>query len=253
MGFVAKEMRRMMGKAIYHLDMIRDGDHVLVAVSGGKDSLSLLWLMRERIGRIPIEYKITAVHVNPGFGADSAGRMKSFFLRHGFEHKVIESDIGPRAHGPENRENPCFLCSRLRRKLLFELAADLGCNRIAFGHHKDDLIETFFLNVFYAGSVSTMLPVQQFFGGKLTVIRPLYLIDEDVITRYFKAMGWESVNLGCPTAGSSKREEIKKILNRFYRSNRKVKGNIFHAIQNVRPEYLPCPFQAERKGRQGGV
>ncbi|NQU14113.1 MAG: tRNA 2-thiocytidine(32) synthetase TtcA, partial [Desulfobacteraceae bacterium] len=229
--------------------MIRDGDHVLVAVSGGKDSLSLLWLLRERIRRIPIEYKITAVHVDPGFGANSADRMESFFSRHGFQYKVLETNIGPTAHGPENRENPCFLCSRLRRKLLFELADDMGCNRLAFGHHKDDLIETFFLNVFYGASISTMLPVQEFFGGKLTVIRPLYLIDEDLISRYFKSMGWERLNLGCPTDGSSKREEIKKMLNGFYRSNRKIKGNVFHSLQNVKPEYLLSPLKGE--GRAG--
>lgn len=252
MGFVAKEMKRLMGKAIHQRNMVRDGDHILVAVSGGKDSLSLLWLLRERIRRIPIQYRITAAHVDPGFGADSAGQMESFFSRHDFEYRVIESDIGPKAHGPDNRENPCFLCSRLRRKLLFQLAGKMGCNRIAFGHHKDDLIETFFLNVFYGASVSTMLPVQEFFDRRLTVIRPLYLIDENLISRYFKSMGWGRVNLGCPTAGASKREEIKEMLRGFYRSNRKIKGNIFHALQNVRPEYLPSPIPAPPFKREGG-
>jgi len=227
-----------MGKAIHTHKMIRDGDHVMVAVSGGKDSVALLWLLSERIKRIPIEYRITAVHVDPGFGANSAGQMESFFLGNGFEHRVIKSDIGPKAHGPENRENPCFLCSRLRRKLLFELAAEIGCNRIAFGHHKDDLIETFFLNVFYGASISTMLPVQEFFEGEFTVIRPLYLVDEGMVRRYAQTMGWDEIKLGCPTAGSSKREEIKDMLKHFYRSNKKIKGNIFHALKNVNPDYL---------------
>ncbi|MBW1722748.1 MAG: tRNA 2-thiocytidine(32) synthetase TtcA [Deltaproteobacteria bacterium] len=239
MSYAAKEMRRLMGKAIHNRDMIRDGDHVLVAVSGGKDSLSLLWLLRERLRRIPISYRITAVHVDPGFGADSAGRMKTFFSEHGFDYRVFSSDFGPRAHSEENRENPCFLCSRLRRKLLFELAAQLGCNRIAFGHHKDDLIETFFLNLFYGASISTMLPVQPFFGGKLTVIRPLYMIDEGTIQRYAKGMGWPDIDLGCPSAGSTKREAVKAMLKNLYRSSRKIKGNIFHAIHNVKTEYLP--------------
>lgn len=97
MAFVAKEMKRLMGKAIHNQQMIRDGDHLLVAVSGGKDSLSLLWLLRERIKRIPIEYRITAAHVDPGFGADSAGQMTSFFSTHGFDYKVLKSDIGPKA------------------------------------------------------------------------------------------------------------------------------------------------------------
>ena len=238
MSYVAKEIKRLTGKAIHTKDMIRDGDHVMVAVSGGKDSLALLWLLKERIKRVPIDYRITAVHVDPGFGANSADQMTSFFLAHGFEFRVIESDIGPKAHGPQNRENPCFLCSRLRRKLLFQTAEEVGCNRMAFGHHKDDLIETFFLNVFYGASISTMVPVQGLFGGKLTVIRPFYLVDEDLIRRYAQLMDWPEISLDCPTAGSSKREEIKDMLKHFYRSNRKIKGNIFHALQNVNAEYL---------------
>ena len=238
MSYVAKEIKRLTGKAIHTKDMIRDGDHVMVAVSGGKDSLALLWLLKERIKRVPIDYRITAVHVDPGFGANSAEQMTSFFLAHGFEFRVIESDIGPKAHGPQNRENPCFLCSRLRRKLLFQTAEEVGCNRMAFGHHKDDLIETFFLNVFYGASISTMVPVQGLFGGELTVIRPFYLVDEDLIRRYAQLMDWPEISLDCPTAGSSKREEIKNMLKHFYRSNRKIKGNIFHALQNVNAEYL---------------
>ena len=237
-NYAAKEMTRLMGKAIHKGQMIKNGDHILVAVSGGKDSLSLLWLLRERIRRIPIEYRITAVHVDPGFGTNSGDQIESFFKNHGFGYRIIQTDIGPRAHGPENRENPCFLCSRYRRKAIFELARELNCTKIAFGHHKDDLIETLFLNIFYGASISTMLPVQNFFEGKLTVIRPLYLIDEGIIRKYTMAMELPEINLGCPTAGSSKREDIKKMLRHFYRSNKKIKGNIFHALQNVNPEYL---------------
>jgi len=230
-SYSTKEIRRLMGKAIYTKQMIQNGDHILVSVSGGKDSFSLLWLLRDRIKRIPIEYHITAVHVDPGFGAPSANQLESFLSFHDFQYRIIKSDIGPKAHGPENRENPCFLCSRLRRKLLFELAAEMKCNRIAFGHHKDDLIETFFLNLFYGASVSTMQPVQELFGGEMTVLRPLYLVDEDLVRRYAMSMGWPKIELGCPTAGSSKREDIKNMLQSFYRSNRKIKGNIFHALR----------------------
>ena len=237
-NYPAKEIRRLTGKAIHTRQMIMDGDHVMVAVSGGRDSLSLLWLLRERIKRVPIQYKITAVHIDPGFGANSANQMKSFFSSYGFESRIIRSNIGPEAHGPENRENPCFLCSRLRRKALFELAAELHCNRLAFGHNKDDLIETFFLNIFYGASISTMMPVQEFFRGRMIVIRPFYMVDTGLIRRYAKSMGWPEINLGCPTAGTSKREVVRDMLNRFYRTNKKIKGNIFHALHNVRPEYL---------------
>lgn len=239
MSYAAKRIDHLVGKAIHSREMIHDGDHVLVAVSGGLDSLSLLWLLRERQKKIPIRFRMTAAHVDPGFGSDSAERVETFFSEHGFEYRLIRSDFGPRAHNDENRENPCFLCSRLRRKALFELARQMGCNRIAYGHHKDDLIETFFLNVFYGASVSTMLPVQEFFQGRLFIIRPLYLADGDLIRRYAKFMGWSGIDLGCPTAGHTKREQVKEILDTLYRGNKKIKGNIFHALHNVRPDYLP--------------
>ncbi len=238
MGFVAKEIKRLAGKGIHRREMIRNGDHVLVAISGGKDSLALLWVLHERLKRIPIDYRITAAHVDPGFGGTSAAQIESFFTSHGFDYKIIESDIGPRAHGPENKKNPCFLCSRMRRKLLFELADALGCNRVALGHHKDDIIETLFLNMFYGASISTMLPVQKLFDGKLTLIRPLYLLDEDLIRRYAEIMGFPRIALNCPSAGATRREDIKNMLKGFYRKNRKIKGNIFHALQNVNADYL---------------
>ncbi len=238
MGFVEKEIKCLCGKAIHTREMIQDGDHVMVAVSGGKDSLALLWLLRDRIKRVPIDYRITAVHVDPGFEGNSSERIEAFFQENGFEYRVVRTHIGPRAHGPENRENPCFLCSRLRRKILFDLAGEMGCKRIAFGHHKDDIMETFFLNLFYGASVSTMQPVQELFNGKLILIRPLYLVDEDLVKRYARNMGWETIDLGCPTSESSKRRQIKDMLNGFYRTNRKIKGNIFHALHNVNPDYL---------------
>ena len=238
MSYVIKEVRHQVGKAIHERGMISDGDHILVAMSGGKDSMAMLWALQERIRRVPIDYRLTAVHVDPGFGSDSGERMRRFLEDNGVPHIIVKTEIGPRAHGPENRKNPCFLCSRLRRKILFERAAELGCGKIALGHHKDDIIETFFLSVFYGASISTMRPVQPFFDGEITVIRPLYRVDEDLLRRFMAKMGWPRVDLGCPTDGSSKREEIKVMLRDLYRSNRKIKGNIFHALHNVRPEYL---------------
>jgi len=228
-----------MGRAIHQKEMIRDGDHVLVAVSGGKDSLSLLQLLSERLKRVPIDYRITALHVDPGFGAGSGGALEDYFKENDFSYRIVYSNIGPRAHSSENRENPCFLCSRLRRRILFETAGELGCSRIAMGHHKDDLIETFFLNLFYGASLSTMLPVQDFFEGRITLIRPFFMVEEGLISRYAQSMNLPEFDVGCPSAGSSKREEMKKMLSSFYRRNKKIKGNIFHALHNVRSEYLP--------------
>ena len=227
-----------MGKAIHTRGMIEDGDHIMVAVSGGLDSLSLLWLLRERLSRVPISYTLTAVHVDLGFGANSGAQLEVFFVKNGFDYRIIATDIGRRALSPDNRESPCFLCSWLRRKALFRTAEEIACKKIAFGHHKDDIIETFFLNVFYGASISTMTLMQEFFKGRLHIIRPFFMIDKDLINRYAKAMGWEDISSGCPSSGFSKREEIKAMLSQFYCGNKKVKGNIFRALHSVRPDYL---------------
>jgi tRNA 2-thiocytidine biosynthesis protein TtcA len=236
--YVHKEIRRLMGRAIHKYNMTEEGDHILVSVSGGKDSMSLLWLLRERLKRIPVKYKLTAVHVDPGFGGDNATQLKAYFEKHGFDYSILSGDFGPKAHSPENLENPCFLCSRVRRKYVFELAGELGCNKVAMGHHKDDIIETLFINIFYGASVSTMMPVQNFFNGKITAIRPLFMTDEHIIKRYAREMKFPVIRTGCPTSGKSKREDVKNMLNALYKTNRKIKGNIFHALQNVKTEYL---------------
>ncbi len=233
MSYVAKEMKRLMGRAITRSRMIADGDRVMVAVSGGRDSLSLLWLLRERLKRIPIRHDIIAAHVDLGFGPSTGKRMEEFFIRNAFGHAIINTTFGPCAHSDNNRENPCFLCSRLKRKAIFKKAAELKCNKVAFGHHKDDFIETFFLNLFFAGSASTIQPVQELFNGALTLIRPLYLLDEAIIKGYAGEMGFPVIESGCPTTGSSRRAQIKSLLTDLYHTNKKIKGNIFNAVQRV--------------------
>jgi len=230
LSYAAKEMKRLMGKAVSRFQMIGDGDRILVAVSGGQDSLALLWLLRERLTRIPINYDLKAVHVELGFGQDTGKKMEDFFNVNGFDYCIIKSSFGPRAHAKENKENPCFLCSRLRRKAIFEKASELKCNKIAFGHQKDDFIETFFLNLFFSGSIDTIQPVQELFNGKLTIIRPFYLLNKTIIKRYADEMGLPVIHSCCPTARSSKRMQTRSMLLNLYKTNKKIKGNIFHAL-----------------------
>jgi len=237
--YMLKEIRHLMGKAMHNQNMTVQGDRIIVSVSGGKDSMCLLWMLRERLKWLPINYRITAVHVDPGFGTDSADRLRSFFEEQRFEYRIIYGDFGTRAHSHENRENPCFLCSRLRRKAVFEAAEELDCNKIALGHHKDDMIETFFLNVFFGANISTMLPVQEFFNGKVTVIRPFYLTDENILKKFATHIKLPIIKSCCPSNRNTKREEIKLMLKSFYRSNKKIKGNIFHAMQNIKADYMP--------------
>lgn len=244
-----QEERRLLGRAIAGYQLIAAGDRIAVAVSGGKDSLALLWLLRERLERIPIHYHLTAVHVDLGFDPEPAARLEAFFQAEGFSHRIIPTRYGLRAHSVENRENPCFLCARLRRKALFEAAADLGCGKIAFGHNQDDFIETFLINVCYGGQVSGMLPKQPFFNGKITVIRPLALFPADRVQRLARRLDLPVVSNPCPSSRVNKRSEIRALLERLYAANDKVRGNIFHAMSNLNPAYLP-PLLADRRGHR---
>jgi tRNA 2-thiocytidine biosynthesis protein TtcA len=218
--------------------MISDGDRILVGLSGGKDSLALLTILKERRPRIPIKYELFAACVDPGFEGGFSESLADYCDGNGFKLIVEYTDYGILAHSSTNRENPCFLCSRLRRKRLFEIADELGCNKLALGHNKYDIIETLFLNMCYSGEISTMVPSQSFFQGRFTVIRPLAFADEDIISRFAAEKEFPAFVNPCPSAKVSKREEIKTLLRQLYTSNKKIKGNIFRAMSHVNTDYL---------------
>jgi tRNA 2-thiocytidine biosynthesis protein TtcA len=236
-----------MGKAIHRYGLIQDGDHILVGVSGGKDSLTLLHLLQERRKRVPIDYELIPVHIDLGFDSERAKILKDFFEAQGLSYHIEFTDIGKRANSPENRENPCFLCSWERRKCIFHLAHRLKCNKIALGHHKDDIIETLLLNIFYSGEISTMLPVQTLFKGKITLIRPLALVEEKKIERFAREMGLPFGPSGCPSSGKTKRKEVKELIEALERKNRKVKGNIFRSLSNIKLDYMLCRVENKRE------
>ncbi len=230
--------------------MIADGDRIAVGISGGKDSLALLSILHRRLAYIPVRYDLFPVYIDPGFEPSPAPVIEGFCNQLGLTLHVVYSRNGIVAHSDENRENPCFLCARRRRKMLFEQTVALGCNKLALGHHKDDLIETFFINVLYSGQVCTIVPVQSFFGGAFTIIRPLAYSDEADIRSFADKEGLPVVVNACPSASSSKRSEIKNLLNQFYRSNRKVRGNIFRALHHVNTDYM---LTAEHLRRYGAI
>lgn len=227
-----------MGQALHDYAMIAEGDRIAVGLSGGKDSLTLLWMLQERRARAPVNYGLEALYIDPGFEGGFADSLKDFCQTLGIALRVDYTSHGPLAHSSVNRENPCFLCARLRRKRLFEIAEELNCSKLALGHHKDDLIETLFLNIFYAGEISTMLPSQPFFDNRFTLIRPLAYTDEAIIRRFAREKAFPEFRHACPTAGVSKRQAVKTLLQGLYRSNRKIRGNIFHAMRRVKTDYL---------------
>lgn len=237
-SFTYKALNSLVGKAIHRYGMIENGDRIALGLSGGKDSLTLLWALAERQKRVPVHYDLFPIYVDPGFPGSFADGLVDTCRQLGFHLTVDRTDHGIVAHSAENRENPCFLCSRLRRKRLFEIADGLGCTKLALGHNKDDVIETLFLNICYAGEISTMVPRQELFNGRFTVIRPLAMVDENSIRRFAKAQAFPQYANPCPSAGATKRSEIKAMLDGLYRTNRKIKGNIYRAMSHVKMEYL---------------
>jgi tRNA 2-thiocytidine biosynthesis protein TtcA len=161
-----KALNRAVGRALHRYSLISEGDRIVVGLSGGKDSLTLMHMLSERQSRVPVAYELFVVHIDPGFEGGFSEPLQAYCEKQGFNLRVEYTDYGVKGHSPENRENPCFLCSRLRRKRLFEIADELDCNKIALGHNKDDIIETLFINIFYAGEISTMVPCQPFFEGR---------------------------------------------------------------------------------------
>jgi tRNA 2-thiocytidine biosynthesis protein TtcA len=185
-----------------------------------------------------VPYELRAVYVDPGFGGGAAVAVTPFCERIGVPLRVEWTDYGLQGHGPANRENPCFLCARLRRKRLFEVADELECGTLALGHNKDDVIETLFLNMCYAGEISTMRPAMELFQGRFRLIRPLAYAESGLIRRFARDVHLPVTTNPCPSAGRTRRAEIKALLAELYRSNRKIKGNIFRALRHVRTDYL---------------
>ena len=231
-------LNRAVGKAVHRYDMLQNGDRIVVGISGGADSLTMMWLLAERLQRIPISFELFPVHIDPGFAGGFSEPLQSYSESAGFSLRVEHTDYGLLGHSSINHENPCFLCARLRRKRLFEIAAELGCNKLALGHNKDDIIETFLINICYAGQVSTMVPAQSMFNGRFTIIRPLAHADEELIRGFAREQHFPEFVNPCPSANNSKRRDIKLILKQLYRSNPNIKGNIFSAMSRVKKAYL---------------
>jgi len=218
--------------------MLSHGDCVLVAVSGGVDSLVLAWLLQMWLQKVPISYTLRVVHIDMGFRGpgndepDPVAWIRSQLQRFGIPLLV------KKARELDEAERSCFLCARQRRHQLFDLAREYGCNKIAFGHHKDDLIETLFLNMLYSGNLSTMVPRQDLFEGRLALILPLAYIEKDEVQELAKNLGLVPVDNLCPLAGSTRRDQVRKVLQTLYDQDPGVKASIFASMANVREGYL---------------
>ena len=233
-----KRINRAAGKAIHDWDMILENDRILVGISGGTDSQVLLKILFSLKKRAPVKFDILPVHIDAGFDDSFAKELEHYIENTYGALKIEYKDYGVLAHSDANRENPCFLCSRLRRKRLFEIAKEQGCKKIALGHNKDDIIETLFINICYAGRIATMKPRQSFFKGDLEIIRPLSYVEKKDIILLGKLFDLPEFKNNCPSANKTKRSEIREMLETLYKHNKHIKGNIFRSMSNIAVDYL---------------
>lgn len=222
-------------KAIRDYEMIADGDRLAVAVSGGKDSLALLHLLRLRQRSVPENYTMVAVHVTTPridkmqpAAMDWCSTLQDYTRSQGLDCAFETIDL---------KEPPeCFRCSYLRRKAFFAAAQRTGCNKIALGHHSDDAAQTTLLNLFFSGRVETLLPRRQFFGGKFVVIRPMIYLAEKDIARLAQACDFPLATSSCPRASDSRRVLVKSIISTLQKEFPAVKTNLVRAgLRGARP------------------
>ncbi|MBR4499916.1 MAG: tRNA 2-thiocytidine biosynthesis protein TtcA [Paludibacteraceae bacterium] len=230
-------------KACADYQLIADDDHILIGLSGGKDSLLLTELLGRRAQIYKPRFKVTALHVRVkerDYHTDLS-YLESFCAEAQVPLIVRDVEIGELPNTPNTRttQNPCFLCSWYRRKALFNVAQELGCNKIAFGHHRDDVAQTLLMNLFFQGAFATMPPILQLDKMPLQLIRPLCLIDEADIVTYAAMRGYEKQTKLCPFEHVSSREKVKELLDHIKTLNPEAIDSLFGAMTNIKTDYLP--------------
>lgn len=232
MSYLEEQLKRLIGKAINQYQLISPNEKIVVGISG-IDSIIMYLLLKERLRRIPIAYELYPVYVDLGFEGNYTEELLKVLDSFKVPCHVIKTDIGQIAHSEHNRENPCFLCAWNRRKILFHYSREVGAQKIALGHHRDDAIVTFLMGIIYSAQIAPLYPKQDFFGGKLSIIRPLYYVPQDILDRYSKKQNISLPPYPCPSSGRTKRQEIELLLKMLSQSNGKIRGNIFSAIQKL--------------------
>ena len=249
-----KRLRRLVGSAIADFNMIEAGDRVMVCLSGGKDSYALLDILRNLQAHAPLQFELIAVNLaqkQPGFPAHV---LPEYLAGIGMPFRIVEQDT----YSVVKRviaagKTTCSLCSRLRRGVLYRVASELGATKIALGHHRDDILETLFLNLFYGGKLKTMPPKLVSDDGRHIVIRPLAYCKEKDLAAYAEAEGFPIIP--CNLCGSQKnlqRQAVKEMLQQWERKFPGRLETMFTALQNVQPSHLADSALYDFRGLKAG-
>lgn len=227
------DLQRLMSltrQAIDTYQMIQDGDHIAIGISGGKDSLTLLYALHGLMRFYPKKFALSAITVNLGLGNLDLDPVKSLCKELSIPYTIVYTEIGPILFESRKETNPCSLCAKMRKGALNEQAKKLGCNKIAYAHHREDMIETMLMSLIYEGRFHSFSPYTYLDRMDLTVIRPMIFVSEADVIGFQHKYHLPVCKNPCPVDGHTKREYIKQLTKSLERENPGVKSRFFHAI-----------------------
>lgn len=227
-------MQKILGymrKAIENYNMISEGDKIAVGLSGGKDSITLLMGLKNLQRFYPKKFSLIAITINPGFKGFDTEFLKNLCKNLDIPLIIEDGHIQEIVFDIRNEKNPCSLCANLRRGMLNSIAIREGCNKIAIGHNEDDVLETFLMNLFYAGSINTFAPISYMDRSNITLIRPLVYAPEKYIRHFVNTNNIQIMNKCCPMDGVSKREDMKELIRNLQIDIPHIRANLYGAIK----------------------
>ena len=225
-------------RAVDEYHMIENGDRIAVGVSGGKDSLTLLVALAELRRFYPKKFEVVGVSLDMGYPDVSFAGVEELCQKLNIKYVVEKTDIAEIIFDVRKEKNPCSLCAKMRRGGVNSLAVELGCNKVALGHHNDDVLETFFLSLFYEGRLNCFSPVTYLSRKDIYVIRPMIYLPEGEIKGFAKEENLPIVHNPCPMDGYSKRQDMKEYIAGHNREDKFFKTKIMHAIQTGLPAWI---------------
>lgn len=224
-------------KAIDDYHMIDEGDHIAVGISGGKDSLAMLYALSGLKRFYPVSFSLTAVTVDLGFENLNLDRITDLCAELGVPYHIVKTDIGRIIFEERKESSPCALCAKMRKGALNQAMKELGCGKVAYAHHKDDVVETMLLSLIFEGRFHSFAPVTYLDRMDMTVIRPLLYVQEADVIGFVNKYDIPVVKSPCPADGHTKREYVHLLLQQLNRENPGVKERMFHAVQDMVPAW----------------
>ena len=224
-------------KAIEEYKMIEEGDKIGICLSGGKDSITMLYAFKALQRFYPKHFDVVAISINPGFEFFDTELLQKICDDLDIPLFIDDSHAKEIVFDIRKEKNPCSLCANLRRGIINSIAIKEGCNKISLGHNQDDVLETFLLNLLYTGSISTFAPTSYMDRTKITLIRPLIYTPEKDIKRFIKKNNISVMPKVCPMDGKSKREDMKQLIYTLSKNIPMVRANLFGAIQRNLPDW----------------